>query len=126
MELRVDLGDFENNMAYAKYSEIEILNAVADYALVTKNCTGTAGDALSGHTVTKFSTKDNDNDLATGACAHSHPGGWWFHKCYNTHLTGHYVPGGITGKNWYGIIWYEWKGKAYSLRYAEMKVRRNT
>lgn len=125
--LRVDLGDFENSKVYAKYHNFEILDATAEYALVVKNYTGNAGDSLiEHHNIMKFTTKDNDNDLHDGGnCVALVPGGgWWFNKCFRAHLTGKYVPGGTTAR-WIGIIWNTWKGGAYSLKLAEMKIRRN-
>ena len=123
--LRVDLGDFENNTAYAQYGEFEILDDAAKYAIVLQNYNGTAGDSLiRTHNIMKFSTKDKDHDtFETWHCAQKFKGGWWFGSCYISHLTGPFVPGGSTS-DWVGIIWFEWKGKKYSLKFTEMKVRR--
>ena len=123
--LRVDLGDFENNTAYAQYSEFQILDATFKYAIVLQNYKGTAGDSLiGGHNMMKFSTKDKDHDThGTLHCAKAAKGGWWFSRCYSSHMTGLFVPGGST-KAWVGIIWFDWKGSEYSLKFTEMKVRR--
>ena len=123
--LRVDLGDFESNTAYAQYSEFEILDDAAQYAIVLKDYNGTAGDSLiSAHNIMRFSTKDKDQDIhKEWHCAKLNNGGWWFSGCFSSHLTGLFVPGGSSG-NWVGIIWYEWKGSEYSLKFTEMKVRR--
>ena len=122
--LRVDLGDFESNTAYAQYSEFEILDDAAQYAIVLKDYNGTAGDSLNYHNIVRFSTKDKEYDThETTNCAEHHNGGWWFRNCYIAHLTGPFVPGGSTIE-WIGIIWYNWKGSKYSLKFTEMKVRR--
>ena len=125
--LRIDLGDFEGNSAFAKYSNFEVLDASADYALVISNYTGNAGESLDYHNIARFTTKDNDNDNRGNTnCVNDHPGGgWWFTSCFRTRLTGNYIPGGNNDKDWAGIIWDSWKGKKYSLKLADMKVRRN-
>ena len=124
--LQVDLGDFESNTAYAKYSEFEILDATAKYAIVLQNYSGTAGDSLiENHNINQFTTKDRDHDKKSdGNCAEEFQGGWWFGACHAAHLTGPYVPGGTTSR-WIGIIWHKWKDAEYSLKFTEMKVRRN-
>ena len=38
---------------------------------------GTAVDALTQHNGYRFSTYDRDNDVTSGNCAASFPGGWW-------------------------------------------------
>ena len=121
----MDLGDFENNTAYAQYGEFEILDDAAQYAIVLQNYSGTAGDSLiRTHNIMKFSTKDKDHDtFEMWHCAQKFKGGWWFGSCYISHLTSPFVPGGSTS-DWVGIIWFEWKGKKYSLKFTEMKVRR--
>ena len=123
--LRVDLGDCENNTAYAQYDEFEILDVIAKYALVVQGYSGTAGDSLNYHNIMSFSTKDKDHDIHQDRnCAQNARGGWWFNRCYRSHLNGPYIPGCNTDNNWFGIIWYNWKGEKYSLTFTEMKVRR--
>ena len=122
--LRVDLGDCENNTTYAQYNEFEILDVTAKYALVVQGYSGTAGDSLNNHNIMRFSTKDKDHDTyQDGQCAQGHQGGWWFGACFSSHLNGPYIPGCNTN-DWNGIIWYYLKGKKYSLKFTEMKVRR--
>ena len=123
--LRFDLGDFEGNKRFAKYSVFEVLDVYTKYAIVVSSYNGTAADSFSGHSLMKFSTKDRDNDIHSSYhCAAENKGGWWFNACYGAHLTGPYVAGGTT-TDWDGIIWYLWKGKKYSLKFVEMKVRHN-
>ena len=120
----MDLGDCENNITYAQYNKFEILDATAKYALVVQGYSGTAGDSLTGHNIMRFTTKDKDHDTyQDGNCAQHHQGDWWFNRCFRSHLNGPYVPECNT-KNWFGIIWYHWKGKNCSLVFTEMKVRR--
>ena len=133
--LRVDLGDFESNTAYAQYSTFSIGDDITEYTLNVGGYSGTAGDGLitdatygatHNHSGMKFSTKDNDNDkLTTDSCALGFNGAWWFNNCMQSHLNAPYHPNGGPVKDWTGILWYDWKGNTYSLKFTEMKVRRN-
>ena len=123
--LRVDLGDFESNTAYAQYSTFSIGDNTTEYILNVGGYSGTAGDGLVegyNHNGTKFSTKDNDNDGSS--CPTHYKGGWWFNNCFQSYLNAPYHNGGSVPE-WKGIIWYDWKGASYSLKFTEMKVRRN-
>ena len=128
--LRVDLGDFENNTAYAQYSTFSIGDCITEYTLNVGGYSGTAGDNLEyGHPLIgmKFSTKDNDNDNHErgGSCAIDYKGAWWFNNCMQTHLNAPYHPNGGPVSVKSGILWHDWKGNTYSLKFTEMKVRRN-
>ena len=133
--LRVDLGDFEGNTAYANYSTFSISDGSTEYILTVGGYSGTAGDGLItdpynshdwGHNGMKFSTKDNDNDRHISAsCAADLDGAWWFNYCMQSHLNGPYYTNPTEAADWHGIIWYDWKGFSYSLKFTEMKTRRN-
>ena len=124
--LRVDLGDFSNKKAFAKYGQFQILSANIQYALIVQQYTGTAGDSLSYSNTMKFSTKDRDNDQhSSHHCAQGAKGAWWFKSCFHSHLNAPYYNNPTTAATWHGIIWYAWKGKDYTLKFTEMKVRRN-
>ena len=127
--LRVDLGDFEKNTAYAQYSTFSIGDCFTEYTLNVGGYSGTAGNEITaGHVLNgmKFSTKDNDNDnhYLGDSCAIKYEGAWWFNNCMQSHLNAPYHPNGPV--SWFsGIVWYTWKGGKYSLKFTEMKVRRN-
>ena len=128
--LRVDLGDFDGNTAYAQYSTFNIGDSTTEYTLNVGGYSGTAGDALNGvgeHYLNgmKFSTKDNDNDNTADSCAIVYKGAWWFNLCMQSHLNALYHPNSRAVIDWTGILWYDWKGGTYSLKFTEMKVRRN-
>ena len=124
--LRVDLGDFEGNRAFAKYSEFQILNAKTKYTLIVQKYSGNASDSMTYHNAMKFSTKDRDNDLhSSGNCAQIYRGAWWFNYCLYSSLNGQYYNNPTSVSDWHGVMWYHWKGKKYSLKFSEMKVRRN-
>lgn len=122
-ELRVDLEDFEQNTAYAKYGSFSVGNSVAKYALSLSGYSGTAGDSLTEHNGRQFSTRDydNDNDISRH-CAQTFKGGWWYNFCWRVNLNGLYLDGPTSSSD--GVGWYHWKGYHYSLKYTEMKVRR--
>ena len=50
---------------------------------------------------------------------------WWFNGCFQSHLNGPYYTNPTGAGTWRGIIWYDWKGDSYSLKFTEMKARRN-
>ena len=123
--LRVDLGDFDGNTSYAQYTTFSVGNSTTEYTLIVGRYSGTAGDSLSwGHNGMKFTTRDNDNDKYSGNCAQNWHSAWWFHGCFDSHLNGlyHHNPV-ISSPN--GIMWGHWKGFSYSLKFTEMKTRRN-
>ena len=74
----------------------------------------------------KFTTRDNDNDKYSINCASLISGGgaWWFNYCLESHLNGAYYHNPAVSYAT-GIIWYHWKGWEYSLKFTEMKTRRN-
>uniref|UniRef100_A0A452GMP5 Fibrinogen C-terminal domain-containing protein n=1 Tax=Gopherus agassizii TaxID=38772 RepID=A0A452GMP5_9SAUR len=128
-ELRVDLEDFENNTAWAKYADFSLsphaISAEEDgYTLHVGGFTdGGAGDSLSYHTGQKFSTFDRDQDLYVQNCAALSSGAWWFKSCHFSNLNGFYLGGAhLSYAN--GLNWAQWKGFYYSLRKSEMKIRR--
>ena len=122
--LRVDLGDFDGNTRYAQYTTFSVGDNTTEYTLTVGEYSGTAGDSLAWHNGMKLTTRDNDNDITSGNCAQYWHGGWWFSGCFYSHLNGpyHHNPV-ISSQN--GIIWRHWKGTFYSLKFSEMKTRRN-
>ncbi|KAM3917771.1 microfibril-associated glycoprotein 4-like isoform 2-T2 [Leptodactylus fuscus] len=128
-ELRVELGDFDNNVTYAKYSEFAIspysINPEEDgYTLhVDGFSDGGAGDSLSYHNGMKFSTYDSDRDVYLQNCASLSSGGFWYRACLLANLNGPYLRGAHLSFG-SGIIWSQWRGYYYSLKSTEMKIRR--
>ena len=75
------------------------------------------------HNGMKFTTFDEDNDLAPYKnCAVRYKGSWWYNHCHHSNLNGQYLSGFFTsGAN--GVSWKAWKGHRYSLKTTEMKLR---
>ena len=123
--LRVDLGDFDGNTSYAQYTTFSVGNSTTEYTLTVGGYSGTAGDSLTGqHNGMKFTTRDNKNDNWGSNCALSYNGGWWFNACFTSHLNGPYHHNPVINPN-NGTMWFSWKGRRYSLKFTEMKTRRN-
>uniref|UniRef100_A0A1X7ULW7 Fibrinogen C-terminal domain-containing protein n=1 Tax=Amphimedon queenslandica TaxID=400682 RepID=A0A1X7ULW7_AMPQE len=123
--LRVDLGDFDNDTAYANYSTFNVSDGSTEYILTVGGYSGTAGDGLSNHNGWRFSTRDNDNDNNRNNCAQLWTSGWWFHYgCFHANLNGRYSNASIQYEK--GIDWYTWTG-GYNknLKFTEMKSQRN-
>lgn len=82
-ELYIYLKNSEDEARYAHYDNFAIGDASEQYKL--KSLTyqnGTAGDALTDHLGTKFSTHDVDNDLSSiFNCGEQFLSGWWFTSC---------------------------------------------
>ena len=115
--LRVDLGDAQGNRAYANYSTFSIGDSSTNYTLTIAGYSGTAGDSMTYHNRSKFSTKDNDNDNhSTYHCATHYPGAWWYNSCIRCNLNALY-----DGSSTRGIGWYDWKGWE-PLKFSEMKI----
>ena len=130
--LQVDLGDFDGKKAYAQYSTFSVGNSTTEYNLTVGGYSGTAGDGLitdgsSGHyhNGMKFSTRDNINDNSGGfKCAQFYRSGWWFNNCMQSNLNAPYSQNPVVN-GWRGIVWFDWKGASYSLKFTEVKTRRN-
>ena len=120
--LRVDLEDFEGNTAYANYSTFNVSDGSTEYIITVGGYSGTAGDSLAYHNGSRLSTRDNDNDNGNN-CAQSHTGAWWYNGCYHSSLNGRYF--NTSTINSQGIIWWYWKNADISLKFTEMKTRRN-
>ena len=83
------------------------------------------GDSLKYHNEMEFRTTDYD----VNGCASAYKNGWWFRKCHAANLNGAYRHDGgqlvVMDKNKnIGIQWQDWKGRYYSLKTVEMKIKR--
>ena len=122
--LRIDLKDFSDNTAFAKYANFSIGDNTTQYTLFIGNYSGTAGEDANGllnHNGEKFATRDND--IPYGCTASYSNGGWWYAsavsgQCFWTILNGVY---GQSIATWQGIYWYQWTG-SNNLKYTDMKI----
>ena len=73
----------------------------------------------------RFTTKDQDNDLASKAnCAGLYKGAWWYNACHGSNLNGLYLKGNHSNQGT-GVNWRSFRGYEYSLKRTEMKVKAN-
>lgn len=123
-ELRVDMGDFDNNSCSAHYNSFSVASAGEKYRLQVSGYSGAAGNSLAWHSGMMFTTQDQDNDIHRNVnCATVHRGAWWYARCHDSNLNGHYYQDGGHRDYADGINWYDWKGYQYSLKFTEMKIR---
>ena len=110
--LRVEI--VENVKKYAQYSTFSVGDSASEYTLTeVGGYSGNAGEALIEHKGKKFTTRDNDNDEnASGNCAESGSGAWWYFNCRRSDLNALYFD---------DMAW----GLYYTITFSEMKVRRN-
>ncbi|OXB74426.1 UNVERIFIED_CONTAM: hypothetical protein H355_002491 [Colinus virginianus] len=140
-ELRVDLRT-PSDSAFAHYRDFAVGGPEDDFRLHLGAYSGTAGDALSYHAGSPFSTRDHDPRGRPRPCAVAYTGAWWYRNCHYANLNGRYgVPydhqawlwghfgdGGLGCDRFpppslQGINWFPWKGFEYSIPFTEMKLR---
>ena len=121
--LRVDMGDFDGNTTYANYSTFSISDGSTEYILTVGGYSGTARDSMAWQNGMRFTTRDNDNDAWPNNCAPFRNGAWWYNACTFSNLNGQYFNTAISTTK--GITWYDWKHARISLKFSEMKTRRN-
>ncbi|XP_074710310.1 tenascin-X [Strix uralensis] len=117
-ELRVDLRT-PRDAAFARYRDFTIAGPEDHYRLHLGAYSGTAGDALSYHAGSPFSTRDRDPRGRPRPCAVAYTGAWWYHNCHYANLNGRYG----TPHHHQGINWFPWKGFEVSIPFTEMKLR---
>ncbi|XP_061186908.1 ryncolin-4-like [Saccostrea echinata] len=120
--LRIDMKDFSGNFRHAIYNTFIVGNEKSGYLLTVSGYSGDAGDSLSYHNNVAFVSKDRDNEKT---CAKRFKGGWWYKTCHQSNLNGLYLKGNHTSfAN--GVNWLDWKGYNYSLKFADMKIRKTS
>ncbi|KAM9211353.1 tenascin-X [Leptosomus discolor] len=88
-ELRVDLRT-PREAAFARYRDFAVAGPEDHYRLRLGAYSGTAGDALSYHAGSPFSTRDRDPRGRPRPCAVAYAGAWWYHNCHYANLNGRY------------------------------------
>ncbi|XP_013779342.2 techylectin-5B-like [Limulus polyphemus] len=89
--LRVDLETFDREKAYAEYGGFLVRGERDFYKMMVGAYHGNAGDSLSYHNDTYFSTKDKFHNKE---CAKTHQAAWWFKDCTKSLLNGIYQSDG--------------------------------
>ncbi|XP_063397507.1 uncharacterized protein LOC134681792 [Mytilus trossulus] len=114
--LRIDLGDFHENHAYAKYKHFSIGDTSSQYKLTVSGYSGNTGDSLSTHNDEIFTTKDKHK---SNRCASTYKAGWWYHNCYSSNLNNQFKGSGV-----YGISWDSWKKSYGDIKTTTMMIRK--
>ncbi|XP_071835592.1 uncharacterized protein [Apostichopus japonicus] len=94
-QLRIDIwfNNTNDDSSYLHYNLFRVSSEATQYEITLGSYTGSYEyDYMDYHRDMKFSTYDQDNDLANQNCAHTqyHPGGWWFNGCHAIMLNGIY------------------------------------
>ncbi|XP_052898696.1 microfibril-associated glycoprotein 4-like [Anopheles moucheti] len=126
-ELLIVMENFQGSTVYAHYDMFSIGTELERYAIKTiGKYRGTAGDSLSFHIGSKFTTYDQDNDVHASNCATLYNGGWWFKDCYSCFLNGDYIPTPQNQNVEKGLIWVSFTGPFSSLKSSKMMVRQRS
>lgn len=122
-ELYIELGHHDGTIYNARYTTFNMANETNKYRLLLSGYSGDIADSLSGFSGINFTTKDVDNDTyATGNCAVSYKGAWWYTACHQSNLNGLYLDGDhTTYAN--GMNWRQGHGYHYSYKSTRMMFR---
>ena len=116
--LRIDLRHGAQQR-HAAYSTFAIGTEASGYVLSAGGYSGDAGDSLTYHSGSAFSTRDADRDSWSSHCAQSFTGAWWYHSCHYSNLNG------MWGNTSYaqGPVWYHWLGHYAPMTFTQMAMR---
>ncbi|XP_068505036.1 fibrinogen C domain-containing protein 1-B isoform X4 [Syngnathus scovelli] len=127
-QLRIDFTIFNGSNYYALYDDFSVGRNSLDpekdgYPLLVSGYSGNAGDNLASHSGMKFTTKDRDQDKASGGnCANDYKGAWWYNNCYDSNLNGMYKATDTCGNT--NAVWHDLGGSYNTcLRFVEMRIR---
>ncbi|XP_023036208.2 fibrinogen-like protein 1 [Drosophila willistoni] len=88
-ELYVKIGYFNESYGFASYDHFKIGDENTKYELQSLGeFTGTASEVMNYHLHPKFSTFDEDNDLATDINCAAKYGAWWHNDCGEFQING--------------------------------------
>lgn len=123
-ELRVDMGRFNGEKAYALYSNFSVGDEASKYKLEVNGYSGNAGDSLNASNNMMFTTMDQDNDIYSGSnCAIVLQSAGWFFYCSYANPNGQYIDYEISGLHSEYITWFSWKNTWVSLKTMQMMIR---
>ncbi|KAK7108700.1 ficolin-2-like [Littorina saxatilis] len=120
-KLRVDLTKWTSAKGYATYSNFSISGSSDNYRLHFNRFTGgNAGDSLTYHKNSHYSTVDADHDSSSSSCAKLYHGAWWHNNCHHSNLNGIYKSSRVSGGD--GVVWQHFD-TLHSLKLSEMKFK---
>ncbi|KAK3763147.1 hypothetical protein RRG08_035830 [Elysia crispata] len=115
-ELRVELK-YDGRSAFAHYDKFSVASEADNYAIEVGDYDGTAGDSLTQHNGSSFSTFDRDNERDSRNCAKQFIGAWWYKACHHSNLNGKWGATSYKGPRW------ETFSSVNPTTYTEMKIR---
>ncbi|CAH1155540.1 unnamed protein product [Phaedon cochleariae] len=124
-ELLIEIVDRDQVTAYAHYKAFGIGPEKEGYPLkVLRDFFGDAGDSLTDHLGSKFTTKDLDQDTNPSNCAVLFDGAWWYKSCHISNLNGKYLNVDLPAQyKFHGLHWKTFRSHEYCHARARMMVR---
>ena len=88
-KLRFDVqAEIDGKWYWAEYSTFVVDSEETKYYMNVSGYSGNAGDAMTRHNPTTFTTFDSDNDEMHLNCANNRGGGFWWKACGYAQITG--------------------------------------
>ncbi|XP_071797135.1 microfibril-associated glycoprotein 4-like [Asterias amurensis] len=104
-KLRVVL-ESDGETGYVEYDGVSVTGSEYIFTYTNYILGAPAKNSLNDNKGKMFTTRDRDNDEASGNCAEQTHGAWWFKDCtVKSHLNGEYEQNPVGRR---GIVWYEW------------------
>ena len=86
-EIKVDFQNDDHTWSYLHYNQFSVGSTSEEYPLTVTGYTGISGDYFTTGNEpainARFTTYDNDNDVASVNCANNYRSGWWFYSCFD-------------------------------------------
>uniref|UniRef100_A0A6P7G800 Microfibril-associated glycoprotein 4-like isoform X1 n=1 Tax=Diabrotica virgifera virgifera TaxID=50390 RepID=A0A6P7G800_DIAVI len=126
-ELLVELTNTNNSNGYAQYTSFVIGPEKDGYILKElRGYSGDAGDSLTSHVGSKFSTLDVDLDKRSEySCAQKYGAAWWYNKCFDSNLNGKFMNIVFSEEPLppYGLSWFTFSDPNENLAGSRMMIR---
>ena len=131
-EMITEAAVFNGDQVATKIQNFKLTDEASKYIFIKGTCEVLKGGEL-GVTCAnwekshgqKFSTYDQDNDIAPETnCAQRYAGGWWFEACFDIKLNGNYSHKEQLDARATGIHWKQFLSLQFSLRETKMLLRR--
>ncbi|UYV68817.1 FIBCD1 [Cordylochernes scorpioides] len=114
----------EGDHSHAIYNHFKVGPESSNFTLTVDDYSGEAGDSLSYHSGSQFSTWDHYAHPEMRNCAAEFFGGWWYNDCHKVSLNGPYYRGAQQGSKYAaGIHWFDFTGHYNSLVRVQMMIR---
>ncbi|XP_030838030.1 ryncolin-3 [Strongylocentrotus purpuratus] len=114
--IRFEFTDWDDQLGYAEYNGFRINDESDNFRLILgQYMGGNAGDSMTYHNNTQFSTRDRDHDVSIGNCAFLRQAGYWFRGCNKANPNGRWLArSDARGLNGAVVNWGTWEGRKYT------------